>query len=42
MRPDSDHAGSTGGDDLAEFRGIIYGFGDHRQKMVAQHRYVKR
>ena len=27
---------------LPEFNGVIYGFGDHRQKMVAQRRYVKR
>ena len=27
---------------VAEFNGVIYGFGDHRQKMVVQRRYVKR
>ena len=40
--PDPDHAGSTGGEGIAEFNGIIYAFGDHRQKMVAQRRYVKK
>ena len=40
--PDPDHAGSTGGEGIAEFGGVIYGFGDHRQKMPAQRRYVKR
>jgi hypothetical protein len=39
---DPDHSGSTGGEGVAEFHGVIYGFGDHRQKMVAQRRYVKR
>ena len=34
--PDPDHSGSTGGEGIAEFGGVIYGFGDHRQKMVAQ------
>jgi DNA-binding beta-propeller fold protein YncE len=38
--PDPDHTGSTGGEGIAEFRGIIYGFGDHRQRMAAQRRYV--
>ena len=40
--PDPDHSGSTGGEGIAEFGGVIYGFGDHRQKMPAQRRYVKR
>jgi len=40
--PDPDHAGSTGGEGIAEFNGIIYAFGDHRQNMVAQRRYVKK
>ena len=40
--PDPDHAGSTGGEGIAEFGGIIYAFGDHRQKLVAQRRYVKK
>ena len=40
--PDPDHSGSTGGEGIAEFNGIIYGFGDHRQTMVAQRRYVKK
>ena len=39
---DPDHSGSTGGEGIAEFNGIIYSFGDHRQKMVAQRRYVKK
>jgi DNA-binding beta-propeller fold protein YncE len=39
--PDPDQSGSTGGEGIAEFNGIIYGFGDHRQKMVAQRRYLK-
>ena len=40
--PDPDHTGSTGGEGIAEFNGIIYGFGDHRQKMVAQRRYLRK
>ena len=40
--PDPDHSGSTGGEGIAEFGGVIYGFGDHRQKMVAQRRYVRK
>jgi DNA-binding beta-propeller fold protein YncE len=40
--PDPDHSGSTGGEGIAEFNGILYGFGDHRQTMVAQRRYVKK
>jgi DNA-binding beta-propeller fold protein YncE len=40
--PDPDHTGSTGGEGIAEFNGIIYGFGDHRQKMVAQRRYIRK
>jgi sugar lactone lactonase YvrE len=39
---DPDHTGSTGGEGIAEFNGVIYGFGDHRQKLVAQRRYVKK
>jgi hypothetical protein len=39
--PDPDHTGSTGGEGIAEYAGVIYGFGDHRQKMPAQRRYVK-
>ena len=39
--PDPDHTGSTGGEGIAEFGGVIYGFGDHRQKLPAQRRYVK-
>ena len=39
---DPDHSGSTGGEGIAEFGGVIYGFGDHRQKLPAQRRYVKR
>jgi DNA-binding beta-propeller fold protein YncE len=39
--PDPDHSGSTGGEGIAEFGGVIYGFGDHRQKMPAQRRYVR-
>ncbi len=39
--PDPDHSGSTGGEGIAEFNGVIYGFGDHRQKMPAQRRYVR-
>src|SRR5712671_800549 len=38
---DPDHSGSTGGEGIGEFNGVIYGFGDHRQKMVAQRRYVR-
>jgi hypothetical protein len=40
--PDPDRSGSTGGEGIAEFNGILYGFGDHRQTMVAQRRYVKK
>jgi len=40
--PDPDHAGSSGGEGIAEFNGIIYAFGDHRQTLAAQRRYVKR
>jgi DNA-binding beta-propeller fold protein YncE len=40
--PDPDHSGSTGGEGIAEFKGVIYGFGDHRQKMAAQRRYVRK
>lgn len=39
---DPDHSGSTGGEGIAEFGGVIYAFGDHRQKMAAQRRYVRR
>src|SRR5436190_5154077 len=39
--PDPDHTGSTGGEGIAEFGGVIYGFGDHRQKLPAQRRYVR-
>jgi DNA-binding beta-propeller fold protein YncE len=39
--PDPDHSGSTGGEGIAEFNGVIYGFGDHRQKLPAQRRYVR-
>ena len=38
----TEHTGSTGGEGIAESGGVIYGFGDHRQKMPAQRRYVKR
>ena len=34
--------GSSGGEGIAEFNGIIYAFGDHRQTLAAQRRYVKR
>jgi DNA-binding beta-propeller fold protein YncE len=39
---DPDHVGSTGGEGIAEVNGVIYAFGDHRQKLVAQRRYVKK
>ena len=35
-------SGSTGGEGIAEFGGVIYGFGDHRQTMMAQRRYVRK
>jgi len=39
--PDPDHSGSTGGEGIAEFGEVIYAFGDHRQKLPAQRRYVR-
>jgi hypothetical protein len=40
--PEPNPTGSSGGEGIAEFNGIIYAFGDHRQTMVAQRRYVKK
>jgi DNA-binding beta-propeller fold protein YncE len=40
--PDPDHQGSSGGEGVVEVGGAIYAFGDHRQSLPAQKKYVRR